>query len=232
VQTGNAVFIAPMDVREPKLVEDAYEKIKSDFGQPNSLLNNAAGNFISPTERLSSRAFKVIIDIVLYGSVNTTLVCGKDWLKQGIKGNLLNIVTTYAWTGSGYVVPSATAKAGVLAMTRSLAVEWGKKGIRSNAIAPGPFPTKGAWSRLMPGEMAENFDFGKRVPLNRVGEHQELANLSTFLMSDHSAYINGEVVTIDGGEWLKGAGQFNMLEAIPESMWDMIESQVRKTKGS
>jgi NAD(P)-dependent dehydrogenase (short-subunit alcohol dehydrogenase family) len=198
VQTGNAVFIAPMDVREPKLVEDAYEKIKSDFGQPNSLLNNAAGNFISPTERLSSRAFKVIIDIVLYGSVNTTLVCGKDWLKQGIKGNLLNIVTTYAWTGSGYVVPSATAKAGVLAMTRSLAVEWGKKGIRSNAIAPGPFPTKGAWSRLMPGEMAENFDFGKRVPLNRVGEHQELANLATFLMSDHSAYINGEVVTIDG----------------------------------
>ena len=232
VQTGNAVFIAPMDVREPKLVEDAYEKIKSDFGQPNSLLNNAAGNFISPTERLSSRAFKVIIDIVLYGSVNTTLVCGKDWLKQGIKGNLLNIVTTYAWTGSGYVVPSATAKAGVLAMTRSLAVEWGKKGIRSNAIAPGPFPTKGAWSRLMPGEMAENFDFGKRVPLNRVGEHQELANLATFLMSDHSAYINGEVVTIDGGEWLKGAGQFNMLEAIPENMWDMIESQVRKTKGS
>ena len=231
-QTGNAVFIAPMDVREPKLVEDAYEKIKSDFGQPNSLLNNAAGNFISPTERLSSRAFKVIIDIVLYGSVNTTLVCGKDWLKQGIKGNLLNIVTTYAWTGSGYVVPSATAKAGVLAMTRSLAVEWGKKGIRSNAIAPGPFPTKGAWNRLMPGEMAENFDFGKRVPLNRVGEHQELANLATFLMSDHSAYINGEVVTIDGGEWLKGAGQFNMLEAIPESMWDMIESQVRKTKGS
>ena len=231
-QTGNAVFIAPMDVREPKLVEDAYEKIKSDFGQPNSLLNNAAGNFISPTERLSSRAFKVIIDIVLYGSVNTTLVCGKDWLKQGIKGNLLNIVTTYAWTGSGYVVPSATAKAGVLAMTRSLAVEWGKKGIRSNAIAPGPFPTKGAWSRLMPGEMAENFDFGKRVPLNRVGEHQELANLATFLMSDHSAYINGEVVTIDGGEWLKGAGQFNMLEAIPENMRDMIESQVRKTKGS
>lgn len=231
-QTGNAVFIAPMDVREPKLVEDAYEKIKSDFGVPNSLLNNAAGNFISPTERLSSRAFKVIIDIVLYGSVNTTLVCGKDWLKQGIKGNLLNIVTTYAWTGSGYVVPSATAKAGVLAMTRSLAVEWGKKGIRSNAIAPGPFPTKGAWSRLMPGEMAENFDFGKRVPLNRVGEHQELANLATFLMSDHSAYINGEVVTIDGGEWLKGAGQFNMLEAIPESMWDMIETQVRKTKGS
>ena len=231
-QTGNAVFIAPMEVREPKLVEDAYEKIKSDFGQPNSLLNNAAGNFISPTERLSSRAFKVIIDIVLYGSVNTTLVCGKDWLKQGIKGNLLNIVTTYAWTGSGYVVPSATAKAGVLAMTRSLAVEWGKKGIRSNAIAPGTFPTKGAWSRSMPGEMAENFDFGKRVPLNRVGEHQELANLATFLMSDHSAYINGEVVTIDGGEWLKGAGQFNMLEAIPESMWDMIETQVRKTKGS
>lgn len=230
--SGNEVFVSPMDVREPKLVEDAYLKIKEEFGQPNALLNNAAGNFISPTERLSSRAFKVIIDIVLYGSVNTTLTCGKDWLKQGVKGNILNIVTTYAWTGSGYVVPSATAKAGVLAMTRSLAVEWGKKGIRSNAIAPGPFPTKGAWSRLLPGDMAENFDFAQRIPLNRVGEHQELANLATFLMSDFSGYINGEVVTIDGGEWLKGAGQFNMLEGIPENMWDMIEEQVRKTKGS
>ena len=230
--SGKAVFVAPMDVREPKLVEDAYSRIKEEFGQPNALLNNAAGNFISPTERLSSRAFKVIIDIVLYGSVNTTLTCGKDWLKDNIKGNILNIVTTYAWTGSGYVVPSATAKAGVLAMTRSLAVEWGKKGIRTNAIAPGPFPTKGAWARLLPGEMAENFDFGQRVPLNRVGEHQELANLATFLMSDASAYINGEVVTIDGGEWLKGAGQFNMLEGVPDQMWDMIEAQVRKTKGS
>jgi len=231
-QTNNEVFVAPLDVREWHTVESTYEKIKSDFGQPNGLLNNAAGNFISPTERLSPRAFKVIIDIVLNGSINTTLTCGKDWLKNNIEGTILNIVTTYAWTGSGYVVPSATAKAGVLAMTRSLAVEWGPKNIRSNAIAPGPFPTKGAWDRLLPGEMADKFDFAKRIPLNRVGEHQELANLATFLMSDFSGYINGEVVTIDGGEWLKGAGQFNNLAAISETMWDTIEKQVRKTKGS
>lgn len=230
--SGNEVFVAPLDVREWQTVETTYQKIKEDFGTPNCLLNNAAGNFISPTERLSPRAFKVIIDIVLNGSVNTTLTCGKDWLKQKINGTILNIVTTYAYTGSGYVVPSAAAKAGVLAMTRSLAVEWGAKNIRSNAIAPGPFPTKGAWSRLLPGELADNFDFSQRIPLNRVGEHQELANLAAFLMSDYSGYINGEVVTIDGGEWMKGAGQFNMLEGITENMWDMIEEQVRKTKGS
>jgi NAD(P)-dependent dehydrogenase (short-subunit alcohol dehydrogenase family) len=129
------------------------------------------------------------------------------------------------------VVPSATAKAGVLAMTRSLAVEWAKYGIRMNAIAPGPFPTKGAWDRLLPGDLAEKFDMAKKVPLRRVGDHQELANLAAYLVSDFSAYINGEVVTIDGGEWLQGAGQFNMLEKIPQEMWDMLEAMI-KNKGS
>ncbi|HFB61921.1 MAG TPA: SDR family oxidoreductase, partial [Bacteroidetes bacterium] len=185
----------------------------------------------SPTERLSAHAFDTVIDIVLKGSKNCTLALGKHWIKtQQKKATVLNIVTTYAFTGSAYVVPSATAKAGVLAMTRSLAVEWAKYGIRMNAIAPGPFPTKGAWDRLLPGDLKEKFDIRKKVPLKRVGEHQELANLAAYLMSDFSAYINGEVITIDGGEWLQGAGEFNMLEDIPQQMWDMLEAMIRAKK--
>ncbi len=156
---------------------------------------------------------------------------GKHWIKEKQEtSTILNIVTTYAWTGSGYVVPSATAKAGVLAMTRSLAVEWAKYGIRLNAIAPGPFPTKGAWDRLLPGDLKKQFDVTKKVPLRRVGEHQELANLAAYLMTDFSAYINGEVITIDGGEWLQGAGEFNMLEKIPQELWDMLEAMIRSKK--
>jgi NAD(P)-dependent dehydrogenase (short-subunit alcohol dehydrogenase family) len=194
------------------------------------LVNNAAGNFISPTERLSANAFSSIIDIVLKGTVNCTLALGKHWITEKQSAAILNIVTTYAFTGSAYVVPSAAAKGGVLALTRSLAVEWGKYGIRHNAIAPGPFPTKGAWERLLPGDLAEKFDFKKRVPLKRVGNHQELANLAAFLISDFSNFINGEVITIDGGEWLQGAGQFSALEAVPERMWDILEQQIRNTK--
>lgn len=187
------------------------------------MVNNAAGNFVSPTERLSARAFDVIIDIVLKGTKNCTLACGKYWIKEKIDAAVLNIVTTYASTGSGYVVPSATAKAGVLAMTRSLAVEWAKYKIRHNAIAPGPFPTKGAWDRLFPKEMADRVNLESRIPLKRVGEHQELANLASYLISNYSAYINGEVVTIDGGEWLQGAGQFNQMNAITQEEWDFLE---------
>ena len=207
-------------------------KALETFGQVHGLLNNAAGNFISPTERLSANAFSTIIDIVLKGTANCTMAIGKHWIKEKQAGTILNIVTTYAFTGSGYVVPSACAKGGVLAMTRSLAAEWGKYGIRNNAIAPGPFPTKGAWDRLLPGDMAKKFDVKNRVPLKRVGEHQELANLAAFLMSDFSGYINGEVITIDGGEWLQGAGQFNGLEAITPEMWDMLEMMTRSAKGS
>ncbi len=145
---------------------------------------------------------------------------------------MLNIVTTYAWTGSAYVVPSACAKAGVLAMTRSLAVEWGKYNIRFNAIAPGPFPTKGAWDRLLPGDMKDQFDLAKKNPLKRVGEHQELANLAAYLVSDFSSFVNGEVVTIDGGEWLQGAGEFNMLEDIPQEMWDALEAMIKAKKSN
>jgi NAD(P)-dependent dehydrogenase (short-subunit alcohol dehydrogenase family) len=168
---------------------------------------------------------------VLRGSYNCTLALGKHWIKEKqTDKTILNIVTTYAWTGSAYVVPSACAKAGVLAMTRSLAVEWAKYGIRTNAIAPGPFPTKGAWDRLVPGEFREKMDLKNRVPLKRAGEHQELCNLAGYLISDYSAYVNGEVVTIDGGEWLQGAGEFNMFEAVTAEQWDLIEKMVRGAK--
>lgn len=230
-KTGGAVLPVQCDVRHYDEVEAMLQTTLDTFGKVDGLLNNAAGNFISPTERLSANAFDTIIDIVLKGTKNCTLAFGKHWIKvKQEKATVLNIVTTYAWTGSAYVVPSATAKAGVLAMTRSLAVEWAKYGMRFNAIAPGPFPTKGAWDRLLPGDLKDKFDMKKKVPLGRVGVHQELANLAAYLMSDFSAYMNGEVVTIDGGEWLKGAGEFNMLEEIPEEMWDMLEMMIRSKK--
>ncbi|WP_277632530.1 SDR family oxidoreductase [Avrilella dinanensis] len=231
-QTGGTCLPIACDVRHYDQVENMLNEVLNQFGKVDILVNNAAGNFISPTERLSANAFDTIIDIVLKGSKNCTLALGKHWIDKGKKNkSVLNIVTTYAWTGSGYVVPSAMAKAGVLAMTRSLAVEWAKYGIRMNAVAPGPFPTKGAWDRLLPGDLQEKFDFSKKVPLKRVGEHQELANLAAYLVSDFSAYINGEVITMDGGEWLQGAGQFNMLEKIPTEMWDMLEAMI-KSKGN
>lgn len=221
--TGSPVHAVSCDVRDYEQVSHAYAQAKERFGKVDVLLNNAAGNFISPTERLSHRAFDTVVDIVLKGSYNFTLCMGKDWIAQKQPGNILSIVTTYAWTGSGYVVPSAAAKAGVLSMTRSLAVEWAKYGIRANAIAPGPFPTKGAWDRLLPGGLKKKFDPATKVPIGRVGEHQELANLAAYLVSDFSAYVNGEVITIDGGEWLKGAGEFNQLDQVPEELWDAME---------
>ncbi len=227
-ENESEVFPVPCDVRNinevEKVVDEAYKK----FGKVDCLINNAAGNFISPTERLSTRAFDAIIDIVLKGTINFTLTLGKKWIEEKINGNVLNIVTTYSWTGSGYVVPSACAKAGVLSLTRSLAVEWAKYKIRFNAIAPGPFPTKGAWERLLPGDLKDKFDPSKKVPVGRVGEHQELSNLAAYLVSDYSSYINGEVITIDGAEWLKGAGQFNHLEMVSDQMWDMFEMMRKK----
>jgi NAD(P)-dependent dehydrogenase (short-subunit alcohol dehydrogenase family) len=232
-ETGGTCLPLQCDVRHYEEVENMLQEVLKAFGKVDVLLNNAAGNFISPTERLSANAFDTVIDIVLKGTKNCTLAFGKHWIDtKQTSATVLNIVTTYAWTGSAYVVPSATAKAGVLAMTRSLAVEWAKYGIRTNAIAPGPFPTKGAWDRLLPGDLAEKFDMSKKVPLKRVGDHQELANLAAYLVSDFSAYVNGEVIVIDGGEWLKGAGQFNLLEAIPEELWDQLEMMIKAKKRS
>ncbi|MEO5976506.1 MAG: SDR family oxidoreductase [Chryseolinea sp.] len=226
--TGGKVLAVACDVRKYEEIENVLKVTQDQFGPIHGILNNAAGNFISPTERLSHRAFDTVVDIVLKGTYYTTLAAGKNWITNQQPGTFLNIVTTYAWTGSGYVVPSACSKAGVLALTRSLAVEWAKYKIRSNAIAPGPFPTSGAWSRLLPGDLAKQFDPAQRVPLKRVGEHQELANLAAYLMSDYSAYINGEVITIDGGEWLRNGGQFSHLELIPENLWDAMEKMRAK----
>ena len=229
-ETGAEVFPFSCDVRNPLEIDKLLQQSKSKFDSIDALVNNAAGNFISPTENLTENAFKVVVDIVLLGTFNMTLAIGKEMIKQG-HGNILNIVTTYAWTGSGYVVPSAAAKAGVLAITRSLAVEWAKYGIRNNAIAPGPFPTEGAWKRLAPPGFGIERKLKNRIPLKRFGKHEELANLASYLLSEGSGYINGEVVTIDGGEWLKGAGEFNELDRVPKTAWKIMEKLRKRSKG-
>ena len=228
-KNGNKVIAIECDVRDPDQVDEMVSQTVKELGSVDILLNNAAGNFISPTEDLSPNAFKTVVDIVLNGTFNCTQAVGKV-MREKDGGVILNIVTTYAWTGSGYVVPSASAKAGVLAMTRSLAVEWAKYGIRTVAIAPGPFPTKGAWSRLAPPGLGIQKKMKNRVPLKRVGEHIELANLATYLISDQAAYINGEVVTIDGGEWLQGAGEMNELEKLPRAAWKLLQMKRKKKK--
>jgi len=219
-ETGGTVVTRVCDLRDPDAVEAMVTAFWQD-GPLDALVNNAAGNFIARSETLSPRALDAVLGIVLHGTGYATLACGRRWIAEGRRGNVLSIVTTYAWTGSAYVVPSAMAKAGVLAMTRSLAVEWGAKGIRLNAIAPGPFPTPGAWERLVPNpELAKIFE--TRNPLGRAGRHEELANLASFLLAEESGYINGEVVTIDGGEWLQGAGQFNFLSRLSAAEWDAV----------
>jgi len=203
----------PADVRHYDAIGEMFDKIVGDFGKLTGLVNNAAGNFLSASEDLSPGGFKTVVDIVLHGSFNCTHHFGNHLIDSGAKGNILNIVTTYAEeAGSAFVLPSACGKAGVLAMTRSLAFEWAEYGIRLNAIAPGPFPTEGAWTRLFPDEKFEQ-KYLDKIPAGRYGEHEELANLAAFLMSDMAPYITGECVTIDGGEKLSG-GQFNFIDGM------------------
>jgi NAD(P)-dependent dehydrogenase (short-subunit alcohol dehydrogenase family) len=226
---GGEIHSHPCDVRDAAAVEQMIQKIWAD-APLDVLMNNAAGNFLARTEELSLGAFQSVIGIVLLGTLHTTMACGRRWLAAGHKGVVLNITTTYTTTGSAYVVPSAVAKAGVQALTRSLAVEWGDRGIRMNAIAPGPIPTEGAFSRLLPRpELAE--DAKKRNPLGRFGTTAEFANLAAFLISDGSGYINGEVVTMDGGEWLQGAGEFTALgRQLTKQEWEMMKPKPRKAK--
>jgi NAD(P)-dependent dehydrogenase (short-subunit alcohol dehydrogenase family) len=226
---GGEVLPIVCDIRDAKAVELMIEQAWQKYGGIDILVNNAAGNIASPTERLSSRAVDAVIGIVLSGSFYCTLALGKKWLQAGRRGKVLSIVTTYAEGGSAYVVPSAAAKAGVLAMTRSLAVEWGPKGIICNAIAPGPFPTKGAWDRLLPDPSLLD-DAIDRIPLRRPGELIELADLAAFLVSDKSDYINGECITIDGGEKLKGGGQFAWMGKLTPEQWTALEASARKAQ--
>ena len=228
-RAGGSAAFASCDVRDPAAVEAAAAAADQQFGRIDTLVNNAAGNFMARTETLSPNAFNAVVGIVLNGSFHCTQAFGKRWIAQKLGGNVLNIVTTYAAAncGSGYVVPSACAKAGVLAMTTSLAVEWAKYHIRLNAIAPGPFPTEGAWSRLMPSKQFEEHSKDKH-PMKRFGRHEELTNLAAFLISDMAEYINGECVVIDGGQWLRGAGEFNDLSMLPEAAWEQMEAARRK----
>jgi NAD(P)-dependent dehydrogenase (short-subunit alcohol dehydrogenase family) len=225
--TGGSVKTFTCDVRKSEHVEAMIESIWHD-GPLDILVNNAAGNFLARTEELSLGAFEAVIGIVLMGTIHVTMACGRRWIKDGHRATVLNITTTYAESGSPYVVPSSVAKAGVLNLTRSLAVEWGNRGIRFNAIAPGPIPTEGAFSRLMPVKTLEEMA-KKRNPLGRFGTHEELANLAAFMVSDQSGYVNGEQVVMDGGEWLKGSSEFSHLgDLLTEEQWQAMKPKKNK----
>ena len=233
-KTGGKITTHALDIRDPNAVEEMVDAVWAQ-GPLDGLVNNAAGNFISRTEDLSHRGFDAIANIVLHGTFYVTHACGRRWIADGrpqeSPASVLSIVVTWVFNGSPYVVPSAMAKSGVATMTRSLAVEWGPKGIRLNAVAPGPFPTEGAWARLSPSDdMTEKAREG--IPMRRVGQRPELNNLAAFLMADEVAYINGEVMAIDGGQWLNSAGSFGYLDALSDEDWAGIRERIHKTNAA
>ncbi|MGD0988926.1 MAG: SDR family oxidoreductase [Candidatus Sulfotelmatobacter sp.] len=225
--TKGDIHAIPCDVRNLDAVEAVIDAIWQE-APLDILVNNAAGNFIARTEELSPRAWESVIGIVLMGTLHCTMACGRRWLKANHQGTVLGISATYAPVGSAYVVPSAVSKAGVEALIRSLAVEWGDRGIRLNAIAPGPIPTQGAFSRVLPFPKLEPLAL-ERNPMRRFGTTEELANLAAFLVSDGSGYINGEVIRMDGGEFLQGAGEFSSLgRSLTNKDWESIRPRKPK----
>ena len=224
--SGGRAVAAPADVRDPAAVEAALSRIADGFGLPDILVNNAAGNFLCRSEELTPNGFASIVGIVLHGTFHCTQALARRWIAAGRGGAVLSIAATYAETGSSFVLPSACAKAGVVALTRSLAVEWGRHGIRLNAIAPGPIPTEGAFSRLLPSESMKQERLA-RIPAGRFGTREELAELAAFLVSDAASWMRGEVVTFDGGEWLRGAGEFSDLLDQPEAIWEQLRARKR-----
>ena len=226
---GGKVVAVPCDIRVPEAIHDMLDTVWADGGALTGLINNAAGNFISRTEDLSPRAFDAIANIVFRGSFFVTLDCGKRWIAEGKKASVISILTTWVWNGGPFTVPSAMSKAGLNVMTQSLAVEWGPKGIRFNAIAPGPFPTEGAWARLSPGQSTESSRSMSSNPMGRVGEMPELANLAVYLLHPMSEYVNGQTIAIDGGAWNAGGGNFNTLKDWTDEDWANARASIQGT---
>jgi len=224
---GGSVTPISCDIKVSEAIEEMIDQIWSE-GPLDGLVNNAAGNFISRTEDLSPRAFNAIANIVFNGTFYTTNCVGKRWIKEGLKGSIISILTTWVYSSGPYTVPSAMSKSGLATMTKSLAAEWGNRGIRLNAIAPGPFPTKGAWDRLAPG--GKGADMMDSIPMKRTGDLNELSNLAVFLMADGCDYLTGEIVTIDGGQWLNHAGNFyEMLKNVSDDEWDMLRNMIKSS---
>jgi len=225
---GGSVKTHALDIRVAEAVEETIAEIWSASGPLDGLINNAAGNFISPTKDLSPRGFDAIANIVFHGTFYMTHACGTRWIEEGRKASVVSILTTWIWNGGPFTVPSAMSKAGVNIMTKSLAAEWGRYGIRLNAIAPGPFPTKGAWERLSPGQSTDGSEGQYQgIPMGRVGEMQELRNLATFLMSDGCDYLTGQTIAIDGGGHLAGSGNFARLQELSDDDWGRMREMIR-----